>query len=66
MATKHPDAESLERIGRSVVMEHFALTRQAWYYWKKRGVPRASRGPVKLLGESLGYDMSNFCVELTQ
>jgi hypothetical protein len=63
MTAQHPDAAALERIGRSAVMEHFSLSRQNWYHWRKRGLPRPYRKPVKLLGESLGLDMSDFCVE---
>lgn len=66
MSTPHPDAHIIDRIGRKVVREHFGLSNQSLYYWRKRGVPRSNRGPIKLLGETLGADMSDFEVESAQ
>lgn len=66
MTTQHPDAEAIDRIGRKTVREHFGLSRQSLYHWRKRGVPTTSRKPLKLLGESVGHDMSEFCVESAQ
>lgn len=63
MKTHHPDAVTIERIGRKVVREHFGLSPQSLYYWRKSGVPRSNRGPMRLLGESLGHDMSDFPIE---
>lgn len=63
MTTHHPDAATIDRIGRKVVREHFGLSTQSLYYWRKTGIPRTNRGPIRLLGESLGHDMSDFAVE---
>lgn len=66
MSTHHPDAAIIERIGPKVVREHFDLSRHSLYYWRKNGVPRSNRRPIKLLGESLGHDMSDFGDESAQ
>lgn len=63
MQTLHPHAAALERIGKDVVLEHFAITRQTWWDWCKRGAPEMVRKPLFLLAEKHGLERSN-CKQL--
>ena len=60
MSKKHPDALALDMIGRKIVMQHFGLSRQSYYYWRKTGIPKTCRNPVILLGKTNGTDVSEF------
>ena len=55
----HPDAAAIDRIGTAALMEHFNITRQAIFYWRRNGIPRTYRKAVVLYGESLEHDMSD-------
>ncbi len=65
MQNLHPHAAALERIGKDVVLEHFAINRQTWWEWRRRGAPDLVRKPLILLAEKHGLEMSN-CTELRE
>jgi hypothetical protein len=58
------DADALNLIGTDKLVEHFQCSRQNIYAWRTNGIPKTSRRPVKLLGESLGHDMGAFPAEM--
>lgn len=60
---QYADAAAVDRVGTTRLMEHFDMTRQAVSHWRRNGVPKGSRRPLKLLGESLGLDMSDLTTE---
>ncbi len=57
MPILHPDSSAIDRVGLLKIREHFSLSRQAAHYWRIKGVPKAHRASLKMLGESLGHKM---------
>lgn len=57
MATYHPDAAAIDRVGRKVIMDHFGVSHQAITYWRKTGVPKPHRKTLALLGAVAGVAM---------
>lgn len=53
----HPDAAAIDRIGTAAIMEHFEITRQAVFYWRRSGVPKNCRKALAKLGEDAGHPM---------
>lgn len=57
METLHPDAPAIDRVGLDAIREHFDITRQAVFYWRRAGVPRQHRKSLAMLGENAGHAM---------
>lgn len=60
MSNKHPDAAALDRLGFSRVKGHFNITRQAFAYWKRKGVPKMHRKTLVMLGGVHGVPVPEF------
>lgn len=52
MASSHE--QLIDTLGRKVVRQRYGLTRQALYYWRKRGVPHSHRVAVAKLAAENG------------
>ena len=57
METLHPDAPAIDRLGTEVIRDHFDITRQAVFYWRRAGVPKQHRKSLAKLGEERGHEM---------
>ena len=56
MADLHPDAPAIDRIGVAAIRERFNITRQAVFYWRRKGVPRSYRKEMAALARSEGCE----------
>lgn len=52
MEKLHPHAAIIDAIGRDVVRDHFATTRQLVHLWRQRGVPAKRWGALINLAQS--------------
>lgn len=57
MEKLHPDAAAIDRVGTRAIMEHFEITRQAVFYWRRSGVPKNCRKALAAFGEAAGREM---------
>lgn len=58
METLHPDAAAIDRVGTRAIMDHFEITRQSVFYWRRAGVPKQYRKALARLGEDAGHPMN--------
>ena len=63
MEKKLTDLDAINRIGSAKIGDHFAISRQAVYYWRSAGIPKQYRKPMILLAQSLGVDFTGFRAE---
>jgi hypothetical protein len=62
METLHPDAPAIDRIGLDAIRDHFEISRQAVFYWRRAGVPKQHRKTLAMLGEQRGLPMPEMTV----
>jgi len=63
MTTLHPDSAAIDRIGAIAIRERFGITRQAVFYWRRKGVPNEHRRDLIAMGRKLGHDMSDMQIK---
>lgn len=63
MKNKHPDAIALDRLGFLRVKAHFNITRQAFAYWRDKGVPNIHRKTLVMLGGVHGIQVPELAQE---
>lgn len=56
----HPDAAPLDRLGFGPIKAHFNISRQAFAYWRKKGVPKMHRNTLLMLGAVNGKPLPEF------
>ena len=55
--SKHPHAPAIDRIGRSAIMSHFNIKRQAVHNWTNDGVPTIHRNSLRMLAMVRGVQV---------
>jgi hypothetical protein len=54
---KHPHSTAIDRIGRTAIMSHFNISKQAVSQWTRNGVPSIHRNSIRLLAMYRGVQV---------